>query len=93
MYFHRDFFQIVCRERAKLLRDSTTDDRSSDPLPPYSSPDGPYVNPGSPYIAPGAYTGLYPNLHAAGRSPGLFGSRPPSYGGGGYGESPTKPFY
>ena len=93
MYFHRDFFQIVCRERAKLLRDSTTDDRSSDPLPPYSSPDGPYVNPGSPYIAPGAYTGLYPNLHAAGRSPGLFGSRPPSYGGGGCGEAPTKPFY
>ena len=92
-YIFTDIFGHFCRERAKLLRDSTTDDRSSDSLPPYSSPDGPYVSPGSAYIASRGYTGLYPNLQAVGRSPGLFGSRPPSYGGGRYGESPTTPFY
>ena len=83
----------IFREHAKLLRGSTTDHKSSDPVPPYSSPDGSYMNPGSRYISSGAYTGLYPNLHTGGKSPGFYGSRPPSYGGGGYGESPTMPYH
>lgn len=83
----------------KLLRDSTlTDtDRSSGLLPgaaPYSSPDGPYLSPaGAPYAAaPGAYTSLFPQVTAGNKNP-IFGSRPPSLGGGAYGVSPTKAHY